>query len=95
MFLARTVTAALTILALVAPAAAHAETAAPLTIEVLSNRADLISADDALVAISYSEGVEPSDIRVKLGSRDVTSAAPRSQAVAPKRAAKRKRARRA
>ena len=47
--------------------------APPLRIEVLSNRADLISADDALVAVSYPKGVKPSDIRLKLGSRDVTS----------------------
>src|SRR4051794_41036131 len=67
----RWITAALTILALV-PAAAEAK-APPLRIAVVSNRADLISAGDALVAISYPTGVKPADISVKLGGSDVTS----------------------
>ena len=69
---ARALAAALTTAALLAPVTAEAK--APLRIEVLSNRADLISADDALVAIAYGEGVKPADIRVKLGSSDITSA---------------------
>ncbi|MFB9730251.1 DUF6351 family protein [Haloechinothrix salitolerans] len=49
-----------------------------LRIDVLSNRADLISGSDALVAIALPEGVDPSQVRVRLGNRDVTDAfAPR------------------
>jgi hypothetical protein len=67
----RALAAALAIL-LLAPIAAQAK--APLRIHVLSNRADLISAGDALVAIGYGRDVKPADIRVKLGAKDVTSA---------------------
>jgi hypothetical protein len=52
----RTLVAALTAL-LIAPASASAA----LKIDVVSNRADLISAGDALVAI---EGADPATIRV-------------------------------
>ena len=50
---------------LVAPQAASAA----LDIDVISNRADLISAGDALVAI---DGADPSAIRVTEDGRDVT-----------------------
>ena len=74
MFLSRRLSAALTTLLLV-PVAAQAKTPKPpLRIDVLSNRADLISAGDALVAISYGKRVRPADIRVKLGRADITSA---------------------
>src|SRR5690348_1273889 len=43
-------------------------TSPALSIQVLSNRADLISAGDALVAIDGAGSQKP---RVKLGSRDV------------------------
>jgi hypothetical protein len=41
-------------------------------IEVLSNRADLISAGDALVAVDLPDGVDPAQVRVTAGDRDVT-----------------------
>ncbi|MFL5896685.1 MAG: DUF6351 family protein [Thermoleophilaceae bacterium] len=68
----RALIAALAALSL-APAA-DAKVASPLKIRVLSNRADLVSAGDALVAVSYRSGVDPHDIRVTLGSQDVTGA---------------------
>ena len=52
-----------------APAAAAA-----LKINVLSNRADLISGGDALVQIVVPSGVDPSTVTVDVGGRDVTSA---------------------
>src|SRR5436190_13206468 len=54
--------------------AAAAAASAPVTIEVLSNRADLVSGDDALVAVDIPPGADRSRLRVFLGSRDVTSA---------------------
>jgi hypothetical protein len=62
----RTLVAALTAL-LIAPASASAA----LDIDVVSNRADLISAGDALVAI---DGADPSTITVTEDGRDVTNA---------------------
>src|SRR4051812_15815073 len=47
-------------------------TPAPPSIQVLSNRADLISAGDALVAIGLPAGADSA--RVTLGGRDVTNA---------------------
>jgi hypothetical protein len=44
------------------------------SIHVLSNRADLISAGDALVAVGLPAGVNPSKVRVTVGGRDVTGA---------------------
>jgi hypothetical protein len=51
-------------------------TAAPraASIQVLSNRADLVSAGDALVAVSLPAGVDASQVRVLDDGRDVTSA---------------------
>jgi hypothetical protein len=63
--------AALTML-LAAPAAASAAPA--LKIDVISNRADLISAGDALVAIDVPDGVDPATVRVTDDGRDVSSA---------------------
>jgi hypothetical protein len=71
----------LVLLALLAPLLAvlpaSGSSAAPqgeLTIEVLSNRSDLISGGDALVAVELPEGgsVRPRQVRVTLGDRDVT-----------------------
>src|SRR5438874_1355860 len=45
-----------------------------LSIQVLSNRADLISGGDALVAVNLPSGVRPAAVRVTAGGRDVTSA---------------------
>ena len=53
----------------VSPAAA---TTAP-RIEVLSNRADLISGGDALVAVQAPPGVRPSSLRITLGGRNISS----------------------
>src|SRR3954454_4883322 len=71
MFHNRTLIAALIPLAL-APIAAAEAASPPITIDVLSNRADLISAGDALVAVSYPDGVDPSTIRMRLGTQDIT-----------------------
>ncbi|PTL58521.1 DUF6351 family protein [Paraconexibacter algicola] len=46
--------------------------AAGVEIDVLSNRADLLSGGDALVAIAVPEGRRVQDLRVTLGSTDVT-----------------------
>jgi hypothetical protein len=46
----------------------------PLTIHVISDRADVISAGDALVSIDIPAGVDPSTVRVTDNGRDVTSA---------------------
>jgi Tannase-like family of unknown function (DUF6351) len=43
-------------------------------VRVLSNRADLISAGDALVAIERPPGTDPSTVTVTAGDRDVTGA---------------------
>src|SRR6478735_3992686 len=43
-----------------------------LTVEVLSNRADLVSAGDALVAVRIPHGVRPGQVRVTVDDRDVT-----------------------
>jgi hypothetical protein len=47
---------------------------ADLSIAVLSNRADLISGGDALVAVGLPKGVDARAVRVQVGRRDVTSA---------------------
>jgi len=65
--------ALLTALPLVA-GALPAESAGPLKIRVLSNRADLVSGGDVLVAVDLPDGVAASDVRVTAGTRDVTSA---------------------
>ena len=57
------------ILALALPALSPAE---DLSIRVLSNRADLVSGGDALVAIDLPEGVSPNDVVVTVGAVDVT-----------------------
>lgn len=49
-----------------------AATRARLVVEVLSNRADLVSAGDALVAVRIPRGVRPRQVRVTLDGRDVT-----------------------
>jgi hypothetical protein len=55
-------------------AAAPAQAAGTLAIDVLSNRADVISAGDALVEVRIPSGVNPSKVRVYDDARDVTSA---------------------
>ncbi|HEY8555460.1 MAG TPA: DUF6351 family protein, partial [Burkholderiales bacterium] len=43
-------------------------------IDVLSNRADLISGGDALVAIRLSNEVDPAAVKVTLNGQDITDA---------------------
>jgi hypothetical protein len=80
--------ALLSLLLAVAPASAHAATRSrrapraprvaaptdPLSIEVLSTRADLVSGGDALVAIALPAGVDPASVHVSVDGRDVTPA---------------------
>src|SRR3954469_17368790 len=65
-----------TVAYLAACLAASGARAAPhpggLRIEVLSNRADVISGGDALVAVDLPGGVHPSQIQMTLGGTDVT-----------------------
>src|SRR5947208_307992 len=57
-----------------AAGAAGAATRPGATLRVLSNRADLISSGNALVAVDPPKGVRASAVRLTLGRRDVTSA---------------------
>src|SRR4051812_19006357 len=68
----RGVMLAAALLALLAPAGAVA--ADDVGLEVLSNRADLISGGDALVAVTLPDGARASEVSVDLNGRDVTSA---------------------
>ncbi|HEU5036379.1 MAG TPA: DUF6351 family protein [Nocardioides sp.] len=63
--------ALLTPLLAVVPAAESAARPA-LVIQVLSNRADLVSGGDVLVAVRVPQRVDPDDVRVTAGGRDVT-----------------------
>jgi hypothetical protein len=54
-----------------APEAA-AESRTALRIAVVSNRADLVSAGDALVEVRLPRGARPGGVRVRLNGRDVT-----------------------
>lgn len=57
--------------------AGNAEAAPPsrsLSIEVLSNRADLVSGGDVLLAVPLPAGLDPTRVKVLVGDRDVTSA---------------------
>src|SRR2546423_13992048 len=51
-----------------------ASAAATMRLEVLSNRADLISDGNALVAVNLPKGASASDLKVTVGGRDVASA---------------------
>src|SRR2546428_5609839 len=55
-------------------AAGFAYAADVVRIDVLSNRADLISGGDALVAVAIPAGANASAMRVTVGKRDVTAA---------------------
>jgi hypothetical protein len=46
---------------------------APITIDVLSNRADLVSGGEALVAVALPAGTKPAGVRVDLGKRDISA----------------------
>ncbi|MEA2245812.1 MAG: hypothetical protein QOH46_341, partial [Solirubrobacteraceae bacterium] len=52
--------------------AAPAEARPKLAISMLSNRAELISGGDALVAIDVPRGIRVGKVRVTAGGRDVT-----------------------
>jgi hypothetical protein len=56
-----------------------ASAATPLRVDVLSNRADLISGGDALVAVELPAGTNPASVRMTLGSHDVTAEFARRQ----------------
>ncbi|HSE10919.1 MAG TPA: DUF6351 family protein, partial [Nocardioidaceae bacterium] len=63
--------------ALILPPAALAAAKSPdperrLVVEVLSNRADLVSGGDALVSVDLPPEVDPRKVRVLLGDQDVT-----------------------
>jgi hypothetical protein len=64
------------LLVLLVPAAARAKPkkAPGIRIHVVSNRADLLSAGDALVRLQLRKGVRLKNVRVLAGHRDVTSA---------------------
>jgi hypothetical protein len=57
-----------------AAGALPADAAESLHIEVLSNRADLISAGDALVRVNLPDGTDPAKVTVTDDGRDVTDA---------------------
>src|SRR4051812_40234584 len=57
--------------AMLAAGSAEARTPAP-RIQVLSNRADLVSGGDALVLVTLPRGVKASRLRLSAGRRDVT-----------------------
>jgi hypothetical protein len=59
---------------IVACLGAEAAAAATPDVQVLSNRADLISGGDALVAVGLPPGTDASTVRVRAGDRDVTGA---------------------
>ncbi|MGZ6753740.1 MAG: DUF6351 family protein [Nocardioides sp.] len=58
---------------LVPSGASQARGTQRLVVDVLSNRADLVSGGDALVAVELPAGVAPGTVRVTAGGRDVTS----------------------
>ena len=61
-----------TVHAMAAGSTAAASTQVPPVIEVLSNRADLLSGADALVEVHLPDGTQPLDVRVELDGRDIT-----------------------
>jgi len=67
----RAVLALVGLIAVVVPESGRA--ASTLQVEVLSNRADLISGGDALVAVDLPDGTDPVTVHVTAGAQDVTS----------------------
>jgi hypothetical protein len=53
--------------------AGSAQASGSLSVHVLSDRADLISGGEALVAVSLPRGTDPASVRVTVGGNDVTS----------------------
>jgi Tannase-like family of unknown function (DUF6351) len=70
----RTMTAAAMALLATMAGAGIARGATVPAIEVLSNRADLVSGGDVLVAVRLPAGADPAAVRVTAGGQDVTSA---------------------
>lgn len=68
------VAALLAVLVPLWPADAQEPPSRQLVIDVLSNRADLISGGDALVEVVLPPEADPGDVRVTVGGRDVTGA---------------------
>ena len=64
---------AASIACLVLLGAGSAQAATTLPVHVLSDRANLISGGDALVSIDLPRTVQPSTVKVTVGSTDVTS----------------------
>jgi hypothetical protein len=60
--------------ALMTSGAGSAQAGGTLSVRVLSDRADVISGGDALVAVALPRGVNPASVTVTLGGSDVTSA---------------------
>ena len=58
--------------ALLSIGAGSAEAGTSLSIHVLSDRADLISGGEALVAVTLPSGTDPASVKVTLGGREVT-----------------------
>jgi Tannase-like family of unknown function (DUF6351) len=61
------------LIALASAAPANAASKPSLFIDVVSNRADVISAGDALVAVRVPKSISPSSVKVFLRGRDITS----------------------
>jgi len=68
----RIVVGAAAVVALLTAGTGVAE-AGTLTVEVLSNRANLISGGDALVAVKLPRSVKPASVKMTLNSSDVTN----------------------
>src|SRR4051794_36035986 len=60
------------LIAAAAAGPAQAASRAPVTIDVLSNRADLVSGGDALVQIQRPADAATAQVKVDVGGRDVT-----------------------
>lgn len=61
------------VVAVVGWPAAYATDGEVVTIEVLSNRADLVSGGDALIRVDVPDGVDVTTVELRAGDRDVTS----------------------
>jgi hypothetical protein len=69
----RAVVVAGALVSLLSAGTGSAEAAGGLSVHVLSNRANLISGGEALVAIGLPARVKPTSVRVTLGSSDITN----------------------
>jgi hypothetical protein len=64
------VTVLVLLIPLVAASEARTGVGAPVAIDVLSNRADLVSGGEALVAVVVPAATKSTDVRVQLAGRD-------------------------